>query len=106
MINYRQGGKELQSAWFEYKEQGPKQFCEPKSLVDFVAGYSAAKNEKSKVYILFRMERSGGYSAEEKIVEGVFSSLESVEKYKEKYPLGGGYLYYSYYEVEEFEVQK
>lgn len=57
-----------------------------------------------KVYILFKIDRPGYYE-EEKRVEDVFSSLESVEKYKEKYPLGVT-LYYPYYEVEEFEVIK
>ena len=58
----------------------------------------------NKVYILFKIH-SPGYYEQEKSVEDVFASLESLEKYKEKHPLGKT-LYCPHYEVEDFEVVK
>lgn len=56
MMNYSKGGKEAQTAWFAYKEAakntttiGPTRPA--KSVVDFVAGFNAAKGSMMQTYL-------------------------------------------------------
>lgn len=42
-MNYLKGGKEAQSAWFTYKEAVKNTTRPAKCVVDFVAGFNAAK---------------------------------------------------------------
>lgn len=42
-MNYLKGGKEAQSAWFAYKEAVKNTTRPAKCVVDFVAGFNAAK---------------------------------------------------------------
>lgn len=51
MMNYSKGGKEAQTAWFAYKEAAKNTTRPAKSVVDFVAGFNAAKGSMMQTYL-------------------------------------------------------